>query len=635
MGSPKGRESYGDGAPIVAVGVTTHQGERESRSQGQVGQVTGHFMDREVCEMQNAETVLGVLRERGRRNLPLDELYRQLSNPQLYLMAYGRIYSNRGAMTPGTDGETPDGMSLGRIDRIIDAVRHERYRFSPVRRTYIPKKNGKRRPLGLPTWSDKLLGEVIRLLLQAYYEPEFSDHSHGFRPGRGCHTALRKAAVAWTGTTWFVEGDIADCFGTLDRKVMLATLAERIHDNRFLRLIGNMLEAGYLEEWTWKPTLSGVPQGGVLSPILSNIYLHKLDSFVESELIPEYTRGASRAPNREYRRVKDRHGYHRQRGDRAKARELRKQMQTMPSRDPYDPDYRRLRYLRYADDTLLGFTGPRAEAEQIKHRLAAFLRDDLKLELSGEKTLITHARTSAARFLGYEITIQHRDRKLTRGQRSVNSVPALRVPLSVIKAKCAPYLKRGKPALRPELVNESDHSIVATYGAEYRGIVQYYLLAGDVWRLNRLRWVMVTSMLMTLACKHHSSVSKMAAKYMATVETPHGPRKCFQARIEREGRPALVAQFGGIPLRRQKNAVIVDRVPNPAAPARKQLINRLLTQRCEICGKTDGIQVHHVRRLADLNRSNTTQPAWARLMAERRRKTLVVCPPCHQDAHHG
>ena len=161
--------------------------------------------------MQSAATVLGVLRERGRRRLPLEELYRQLFNPQLYLLAYGRIYSNKGAMTPGATEETADGMSMGKIGRIIDAMRHERYRFSPVRRVNIPKKNGKKRPLGLPTWSDKLVGEVVRLLLEAYYEPTFSDRSHGFRPGRGCHTALTEVAINWTGTTWFIEADIHDC----------------------------------------------------------------------------------------------------------------------------------------------------------------------------------------------------------------------------------------------------------------------------------------------------------------------------------------------------------------------------------------------------------------------------------------
>jgi len=213
--------------------------------------------------MQSAATVLGVLRERGRRGLSLDELYRQLFNPQLYLLAYGRIYANKGSMTPGATAETVDGMSMRKIDRIIDAIRHERYRFSPVRRVQIPKKNGKTRPLGLPTWSDKLVGEVVRLLLEAYYEPSFSDRSHGFRPKRGCHTALREVANVWTGTTWFIEGDIADCFGSFDHQVMLTILGEKIHDNRFLRLMRNMLSAGYLEDWTWGATLSGVPQGGL------------------------------------------------------------------------------------------------------------------------------------------------------------------------------------------------------------------------------------------------------------------------------------------------------------------------------------------------------------------------------------
>ena len=359
--------------------------------------------------MQNAETVLDVLRERGRRGLPLNELYRQLFNPQLYLLAYGRLYSNKGAMTPGPDAETADGMTLGKIERIIDALRHECYRFKPVKRVYIPKKDGKQRPLGLPSWSDKLVGEVVRLLLEAYYEPQFSDHSHGYRPGRGCHTALRDVTVAWTGTTWFIEGDISQCFERLDHQVMLDILSERIHDNRFLRLLGQMLRAGYLEDWKWNATLSGAPQGGVVSPILSNIYLDWLDTFVDTVLLPEYTRGVLRKHNPEYSRLKARLADARNRGDHATAHVLRKQLRRLPSVDPSDPGYRRLRYVRYADDMLLGFTGPKAEAEEIKRRLGQFLCDDLKLELSAAKTLITHGRTTAARFLGYEIIVQHAD----------------------------------------------------------------------------------------------------------------------------------------------------------------------------------------------------------------------------------
>jgi group II intron reverse transcriptase/maturase len=585
--------------------------------------------------MREAETVLDVLRERGRRGQPLERLYRQLFNPQWYLLAYGRLYSNKGSLTPGPDGETADGMSLGKIERIIDALRYERYHFKPVRRVYIPKKNGKKRPLGLPSWSDKLVGEVVRLLLEAYYEPQFSDRSHGYRPHRGCHTALSEVSKKWTGTTWFIESDIADCFGSFDHEIMLSILAEKIHDGRFLRLLRNMLQAGYLEDWVFNATLSGIPQGGVVSPLLSNIYLDKLDTFVERVLIPEYTRGDARAANPEYRRMESQLAYRRQRGDRAAAATLRRSMRSIPSVNTTDPGYRRLRYVRYCDDHLLGFTGPKAEAEEIKIRLATFLRDELKLQLSQPKTLITHARTGAARFLSYEIIVQHANHKITHGRRSVNGTVGLRVPYDVIKAKCAPYLKRGKPERRTHMVNDDDFTIVRTFGAEYRGLVEYYLLAGDVWRLNRLRWVAETSMLKTLAGKHDSTVAKMAGRYRATIDTPYGPRRCFQVSVERIGRKPLVARFGGIPLRRKKDAILTDRVPAPVTVRRKELITRLQAGRCELCKQPGAVNVHQVRKLADLQRPGHPQPAWNQLMAKRRRKTLIVCADCHTTIHDG
>jgi group II intron reverse transcriptase/maturase len=581
--------------------------------------------------MQSAETVLGVLRERGRKGLPLERLYRQLFNPHLYLLAYQRIYSNHGAMTPGPCGETADGMSVAKTGRIIDALRHERYRFAPVRRAWIPKKNGKLRPLGMPTWPDKLLGEVVRLLLEAYYEPQFSGRSHGFRPGRGCHTALGEVARTWTGTTWFIEGDVADCFGSLDHEIMIKILAEKIRDNRFLRLMRNMLRAGYLEDWRWNATLSGAPQGGVVSPILSNIYLQKLDDFAGNTLIPEYTRGESRTRNKEYEKARQAYARARKKGDRQKARELRRKQARLPSVNCDDPGYRRLRYLRYADDTLFGFTGPRAEAEEIKERLTTFLRNELRLELSDQKTLITHARTGAAKFLGYEITTQHSG---TSGRKTINGSIALRVPIPVIKAKCSPYLARGKPAAQTALHNLGDYDIVAAYGAQYRGIVQYYLLAGDIHRMDRLRWVMATSLLKTLAAKHGSSAAKMAARYKAVIETPHGPRTCFEAvRIRDGNQKPLVARFGGIPLKRRKTAILTDRVPSRETHPRKEIITRLLRNTCELCQHSGQVQVHHVARLADLPHPGHGQPAWARLMAAKRRKSLMVCPPCHDQIH--
>jgi group II intron reverse transcriptase/maturase len=583
--------------------------------------------------MQDAETVLNVLRERVRMGLPLTQLYRQMFNKNLYLLAYGRIYSNQGAMTPGACGETADGMSEGMISEIIGLMRFERYRFAPARRVYIPKKNGRLRPLGIPSWRDKLAGEVVRLILEAVYEPVFSSRSHGFRKGRGCHTALRHIRDAWTGTVWFIEGDISDCFGSVDHGILMRILAEKIGDQRFLRLIRGMLRAGYLEDWEYKDTLSGTPQGGVASPVLSNIYLHKLDEFAERELIPQYTRGSRRKENLTYKKQKRRLESARQHGDRATARDLVKQLRALPSGDPVDPGYRRLFYCRYADDHLLGFIGPKAEAEQIKSKLARFLRETLALELSPGKTLITHARSDAARFLGYQITVQHCNTQLTNGHRNINGKVALRVPPDVIKAKCAPHRKQGKPWHRPGLQNLDDFDIVRIYGAEYRGVVNYYLLAQNASWLGQLRWNAETSMLKTLAAKHRSTVTKMAARYKAKVTTEDGLRTCFEAKRKREGKKDLVARFGGIPLKQDRRAVITDPAPVPVPAPLRELIHRLRKRWCELCEHNTTVAVHQVASLAKLGRPGPGQPAWAALMAKMRRKTLIVCAACHDHIH--
>ena len=583
--------------------------------------------------MQKAEVVLSVLRERGRKGQPLTQLYRQMFNKDLYLLAYGNIYSNHGAMTPGPDTETADGMSGEKIDQIAEMMRHERYRFSPARRTYIPKKNGKLRPLGLPSWSDKLVGEVVRLLLEAYYEQGFSARSHGFRKGRGCHTALRGIRDAWPGTIWFIEGDISDCFGSLDHEILLGILGEKIHDQRFLRLIRNMLRAGYLEDWEYHETLSGCPQGGVVSPILSNIYLHKLDEYVERELIPHYTLGDRRRDNPKYMRVRYRRNRARELGDREMVRDLENKMRVLPYGDPMDPGFRRLRYMRYADDHILGFVGPRAEAEEIKAKLAKFLRETLHLELNESKTLITHARTQPARFLGYDVIVQNSDTKYTAGRRSVNGVIALRVPPDVIKAQSARYRLHGKPWHRPRLQNLHDYDIVRTYGAEHRGVVNYYMLAQNVSRLNYLQWNAQVSMLKTLAAKHNSTVTKMAARFRAKTETSHGARTCYEAKKQREGKHNLTARFGGIPLKQDRRAAIHDPDPVSIPYPFRELIKRLSKRRCELCEVGATVTVHHVASLKELGKPGSDQPAWAALMARIRRKTLIVCASCHNLIH--
>ncbi len=588
--------------------------------------------------MRNAATVLGIIHERGQRGLPLEDVYRQLFNPDLYLFAYGRIYANAGAMTPGTTKETVDGMSREKIGEIIQALRFERYRWKPVRRVYLEKKNSKKkRPLGIPCWSDKLLQEVIRLLLEAYYEPQFSPASHGFRPQHGCHTALQEIYHKWVGTKWFVEGDIARCFDSLDHQVLLATLREKIHDNRFLRLMENLLKAGYLEEWRYYATLSGSPQGAVVSPILSNIYLSKLDQFVEQVLVPRYNRGNRRRINPPWQRLQKQAKLLEQAGRYKEARLLRRAMQQHPSLDPTDANYRRLRYLRYADDWLLGFSGPRCEAEEIKREIGLFLREELKLELSTAKTLITHAHTERARFLGYEITVLKNNHKLDRrGHRSINGQIALQVPLEVIQAKSQRYRQHGKPIHRPELAHDSAFSIVAHYQQEYRGLVEYYRLALNLYQLNRLRWSMECSLVQTLALKLQLSVREIYRRYRAMIQTDQGPRVGLEIKVERNnGRLPLMARWGGISLARNRKAVL-NEAPKFICGPRTELERRLLASTCELCGSQENIQVHHIRKLKDLGRKGqATPPFWVQVMAARQRKTLVVCRQCHSDIHTG
>ncbi len=380
-------------------------------------------------------------------------------------------------------------------------------------------------------------------------------------------------------------------FGSLDHELTLSALGEHIQDGRFLGLVKKLLDAGYLEEWKWNKTLSGVPQGSILSPVLSNILLSKLDRFVETTLIPRYTKGERRKPNKEYERLKVQARRFRQKGQKEAARKLNQQAQQLPSIETHDPNYRRLRYCRYADDFALAFIGPKEEAEEIKQQLRTFLLEELKLNLSEEKTLITHARSQAAKFLGYEITTlqsnskQYRD-KNGRKNRRINGNIGFRVPQAVVQEKCKRYLRRNKPIHRAELLNESDYTIVVTYQLEYRGIVNYYQMAYNLHTLQKLKWVMEISLAKTLARKHQMSVSKVYRKYKANLDIQGKRYKGLQVTVPREGKKPLVATWGGIPLIWDVNASIEDQTQTRWGN-RSELEKRLLAQVCEQCDPHD------------------------------------------------
>jgi len=597
--------------------------------------------------MQKAEQILQAMRKMGERRIPLTRVYRSLYSEDLFLAAYDKIARNQGALTPGTENDTVDGMSLQRIRNIINQLRHERFRFRPSRRTQIPKKSGGSRPLSIPNFSEKLVQEVLRAILDAYYEPRFLDSSHGFRPKRGCHTALTFIKQKFRGVAWFIEGDIRGCFDNISHDTLMSTLAEDIHDGRLLNLIRMCLEAGYIEDWQYHRTYSGTPQGGIISPLLSNIYMHKLDEYIESELIPQYTRGKKRAINSEYYILGSRIQRGRKKGDDDLVRKLELRRRQIPSGDTHDPNFRRLKYCRYADDWLLGYTGPKSEAEDIKSAIGKFLKERLHLEMHESKTLITHARTEKAHFLGYAISVYHANDKISHRTgslaktRSVNGVIRLGIPYGLVDERAKRYQHNGKPTHEAGLLHFSDAQIIDVYQQRFRGIAQYYKYATDRHYLGKLKFVMETALTKTLANKFKVSVSRIYRKYRETRVVDGYTYKTLQVEVPTK-KGSRCIYWGAIPLKVVSPGTqpIDDNIGrrNFALSSRTDLIQRLQAEECELCGSQQNCEVHHIRKLDNLKkrwRGRKEKPAWVKRMIALRRKTLVICHKCHVDIHAG
>ena len=597
--------------------------------------------------MQTAEQILQAMCKMGEKRTPLTRVYRSLFSEDLFLAAYDKIARNRGALTAGTENDTADGMNMARIRRIIDQLRYERFQFHPARRIHIPKKSGGTRPLGMPNFTDKLVQEALRMMLEAYYEPRFRDSSHGFRPGRGCHTALANLKVKFHGAAWFIEGDIRGCFDHIDHEILMAILARDIQDGRLLNLIRMGLEAGYMEDWQYNRTYSGTPQGGILSPLLANIYLNELDAYIEDELSPQYNRGEKRAINLEYDRIKHYIKLARIEGDAERVNQLEQQRRKLPSQNVQDPNFRRLKYIRYADDFILGFIGSKSEAEAIKTTIGTFLSEKLKLELSASKTLITHARTEHARFLGYDISVYQNNNVLKRPlgkptkTRCINGQIRLGIPYGKVDEVISRYLRNGEPVHENGLLAFSDGQIVDVYQQRFRGLAEYYKYAVDRCYLGKLKYVMEVALTKTLACKFKATVARIYKKY-GTKRIVNGySYKVLEVKVPtKNGNRYLF--WGGIPLRVVKPGIepIDDNIGmrNVAITARSDLIQRMQANECELCGSQEQCEVHHIRKLSNLKnrwRGRKQKPDWVVRMITMQRKTLVVCAKCHDAIHAG
>ena len=589
-------------------------------------------------EMLDTQNYLMLVRRRGEAGLELSRVYRNMRRKELFLLADSNLYANKGATTPGIDPQdTIDGMSLERIDAVIDQLANGTYTWTPVRRTYIEKKHSsKMRPLGIPGWNDKMVQEVMKLILESYYEPQFRDCSHGFRPKRGCHTALQDVYRTWHGTKWFIELDITGCFDNISHKVLIEILQRKINDDRFLALLRNMLEAGYMEKWGYHKTYSGTPQGGIVSPVLANIVLNELDIFIEDTLIPEYTAGKRRRKNPEYGRLNQMTFRAKKKGDRKTYKDCLKKKKALPSLMTHDPNYKRLRYVRYADDSLMGWTGTKAEAEAIKDRTGNFLLEKLSLEMSSEKTFITHAKEEHARFLNYNIGVSWNNTAQTKvsgsTRRSVNGQIRLEVPNDVIRNWNSRIQSGHTTKHRKELMNNSDYDIVMTYEQQIRGLINYYTLAHDVVRkMNKIRYAYEQSLVKTLAAKHNTSVAQIYRKYRGY--TTKGKR-VIMVKVARKEKPPLIASYGKIAIRQNRHTAIQDEKPTPLTH-RTELLQRLLNNQCELCGTYGEVAGHHIRKLKDLKKRGRELLGWQKRMIALRRKTLFVCKECHNKIHSG
>lgn len=599
--------------------------------------------------MRSPERVLNSLNEHSKdSSYKFECLYRILFNEELFYVAYQKIASNGGSTTKGSDGRSIDEMSLARIETLIASLKDESYQPHPSRRVHIPKKNGKTRPLGIPAFEDKLVQEVVRMILEAIYEGHFETTSHGFRPKRSCHTALLHIQKTFSGAKWFIEGDIKGFFDNIDHDVLVGILRERISDDRFIRLIRKFLKAGYVEDWTFHNTYSGTPQGGIVSPILANIYLDKLDKYVK-EYIRHFDMGTKRRPGKEsndlanerkrtvrkLKKVKD--------GTEkaalvARLKAIEQERAAFPSGDEMDGSYRRLKYIRYADDFILGVIGSKEDALRIKEDIKSFLSESLALELSEEKTLITHTGKSA-KFLGYEITVtrnNHQRRDVQgRLRRTYGKRVRLNVSMATLRDKLLEYgameikLRNGKEVWKPKcrsgLIFNDDLEILDRYNRETVGFCNYYLIANNCVVLHNFRYIMEYSMYKTFAGKYRSTVRKINKKYRRN--------KLFTVKYEQKG--AIKSRtFYKTSFKRRTTAFngSCDIEPYSIADvSRTNLTDRLKAEKCELCGATGKLIMHHVRNLKDLK----GKESWKRLMSARKRKTIALCPSCHRLRHLG
>lgn len=582
--------------------------------------------------MQNPKIILENLKKYSTQtNYKYKKIYKFFYNPDFFKIAYSNIYSKSSNITIACDGSTIDGMSEDRINNLIQSLRDGTYTPTNLR------KNGNTQSILIPSFNDKMVQEIIRMILETIYEDNFSDYSHGFRPNKSCHTALNKIRQQFQATTWFINGNIQDYFNNINHEFLLKIIQERIFDHKFIHLINLFLKSGYLENNIYNKTYSGIPQGSIIGPILSNIYLNKFDKYIEM-LKSSFDCGNRRKTSKEYAKLSYKCVSTRKklRNNKSSIEELKKYEKKLKkfrgsSQDMMDPNYKRLRYIRYADVFLIGVIGSKKDANEISLKIKNWLKNELALDTSPTKYKITH-NSEKVRFLGYDIvSVRNCQKKYENGNIKL-SVPHDVMVNFIIKNRfgkwwCNPKSKKDelKAIHRAELTHIDDYEILKQYDLILRGIYNYYKLAENVYKIGNFAYIVKLSYLKTLGCKYKCQISRFYRNQNYYRESVAGCTYNGTFYPLFNGPFKKIDQF--------KNSYTDDKLPilNKYF-GRNSILKRMEANMCELCGNTSGpFEIHHIHKLKDLK----NKKRWEILMSERNRKTLVLCKNCHIKLHAG
>lgn len=604
------------------------------------GQAIYYFSSQSYCKcsiisnskgIKNLESIYYI--RSNKNDFKFKRLYNLILSKDLFIVAYQNLKSKKGVITPGTDNSTPDGFRTIKINKLINSLQDESFQFTPARRIYIPKPRGGIRPLSIPSFNDKLIQEVIRMILESIYEPTFLNTSHGFRKNKRCHTALKDVRVTFAGVKWLITRDIEKCFDSFNHHKLIKILEKRISDKRFISLVWKLLRAGYIEDFKRKATsLRGVPQGGVVSPILSNIYINEFDKFIEN-LRRKFNKGKTRKANREYSNYRAAYNYWK-----IKDRELAKSYlylrNSSSSKDPIDKNYRRLRYVRYADDFIIGMIRRVEEALLIKKEINSFLSSELSLNTSSDKNRLVRASKKSVKFLGVEVRVpiykEPAFSKYTRTRfgkiqfvkaKSSQGVVKLKADLKAIigKLHSARFCnKLGEPLPRFQLYAITHNDIILIYNSVLNGIKNYFSFVDNFRNMaHQVQYILISSCAKLLAAKFKLKTTKAVYKKFGKDLNNSGVKFNWYKSYKSNRIRFII------------NKLSTDCLYTLYI---KKYINSDLLAPCVVCGSLDKIEIHHVKHIKNINKS--LRPLIKDNVSVNR-KQVPLCQRCHRRVHKG